>query len=859
MGRSACIQQDTGQRALVIRLLKPVATLVAPIVLVAIGFTWWMAVQADDQRRRLAQGLIASHLAQRLDRLERIAIESQWLLSAVSPSTSASSALPLDPRAIGDRLASWVSELHAIDLIAILDADNRPIYLALFGHLADAVDPPLATFAWVGQARDEFNGLESHQAVSGVVTDSDDVHLAVVIPLPASIAQAWGAVPDMMMVVTEPFDLVGVTAVARAASVASVRMVRGDGGTPFVDGPWVTVRDVSGYPIGELRWETTSAFAQQWPLLGFIAAMVTGLAMIAVMLAVQAAREVERREKALTDFVESASDWLWQTDASERIAFLSPRFYTDTGLSPDTVIGKRPRDLLARPGGLRVPRSRRNPERWAPFREIVRGLRTVHGDLRLVQLSGTPILGRGGLFQGYRGTATDVTERYRAEQHIRFLAEHDPLTGLLNRKAFETRLEQALAHARRFGPRSALLVLDLNDFKTVNDTLGHPAGDRLLVVIADRLRVLARETDVVARLGGDEFAILLSEVEAVDEALAFAARVRAAMVEPTVIDGEPFGITFAIGIAFCPERPGLDADGWMRRADLALFRAKGESAEPVQVFRHAYDEQRRRKLTRRHDLARALERGEFHLRYQPQVDLIDGRIAGVEALLRWHHADRGWISPEVFIPEAEACGLILPIGLWVIEQACRDARAWEDAGLTFGRVAVNLSPMQFGASDIVGEVETALRLAGLDGRRLELEITEGVLMRETEVARDVLTRLDAIDVTIALDDFGTGYSSLAYLRGFPLHRLKIDQAFVREVASDPDAAAITRAIVQLGHSLRLSVLGEGVETTAQRHELRLQGCDSIQGHLIAAPMSADALADFIQAYQGRESVAAVGD
>ncbi|WGF87149.1 EAL domain-containing protein [Marinivivus vitaminiproducens] len=834
-------------------------TLVALIVFVAIAFAIWTAAEADRQRYRLAHNLIASQIAQRLDRLERIAADSAWWQSIVVGTPAFA-----DPAAIGDGLASWLNDFHEIDLVRILDADDRPIYSARDGD-AEAASLSLSlrasTLALAGKTRSgAAPDTGTGPPVSGFVTGRRGARLGAAAPVPTAVAAAWNGATGAVMILSEPFDEELLAALARAASVDAVRFVPAGRMSAGDNPPWIVLADVAGTPIGELRWDMESALAGQLPLLTFIVAMVGGLAIITVMLAARATREVEHRENALTDFAESASDWLWQTDVSDRITFLSPRFYTDTGLSPEAVLGKRPRDILAMPSGVSVPRGRRRgPKRRAPFREIVRGLRTVYGDLRLVQLNGTPIVGRGGVFEGYRGTATDVTERYRAEQHIRFLAEHDPLTGLLNRKVFEARLDLALAYGRRFGPRSALVVMDLNEFKLVNDTLGHPTGDRLLVAVADRLRALVRETDMVARLGGDEFAILLAEVASNDEAMAFAARVQAAMAEPCVIDEEPLRVASAMGIALCPDGIALDADGWMRRADLALYRAKADPTEPVQVFRHAFDEQRRRQLKRKHDLARALDRGEFQLRYQPQIGLADGRIVGTEALLRWHHADRGWISPQVFIPEAEACGLILPIGRWVLYQACRDARAWLDAGLDFGRVAINLSPVQFGHPDIVAEVEDAMRAAGLDAAHLELEITEGMLMRDAEAAKLVLQKLDATGVTITLDDFGKGYSSLAYLRRFPLRRLKIDQAFVRDVAADPDAAAITRTIVQLGHSLRLTVLGEGVETDAQRRQLRNQGCDCIQGHLIAVPMPAEAYVDFMRAHQAAESEAVAGE
>jgi diguanylate cyclase (GGDEF)-like protein/PAS domain S-box-containing protein len=427
----------------------------------------------------------------------------------------------------------------------------------------------------------------------------------------------------------------------------------------------------------------------------------------------------------------------------------------------------------------------------------------------------------------------DVTERKETEDRIRRLAHHDELTGLPNRALLRDRLGQALELARREGGRVAVLLLDLDDFKSVNDTLGHPAGDALLRGIADRLGGIIRGSDTLARLGGDEFALVQVEARQPAGAAALAAKLLAALEAPLDLDGHEVHAAACLGVAVFPE-DGADADGLLKNADLALYQAKAEGRGRFRFFEPAMEAQARARRRLEGELRRALERGEFALYYQPLLDLRGGAVAGFEALLRWRHPGGGLVPPGEFVPVAEASGLIVPLGAWVLREACRQGVVWQQAGAPL-TVAVNLSPAQLRHPDLLRTVDGALAASGLEPGRLELEVTEGLLVESGDGVADRIAGLAARGVGLAIDDFGTGYSSLAYLKRLPVRRIKVDRSFVRDIGTDPENEAVVRAIVTLGHALGKEVVAEGVETEMQLAFLRELGCDAAQGFLLGRP------------------------
>lgn len=424
----------------------------------------------------------------------------------------------------------------------------------------------------------------------------------------------------------------------------------------------------------------------------------------------------------------------------------------------------------------------------------------------------------------------ETKERARAEAQISHMAHHDALSGLPNRVLFREEMERALARARR-GEPVAILCIDLDHFKAVNDTLGHPFGDELIKQAAERLRACVRETDVVARLGGDEFAVVQVGSEQPVGATALAERIIAAVSEPYAIGDHQVVVGASVGVAVAPA-DGDDPDELLKNADMALYRSKLDGRAVYRFFETAMDARMQARRALELDLRKALAQDEFELHYQPLVNLAEDRVSGFEALLRWNHPSRGQVSPAEFIPLAEEIGLINAIGAWVLRRACADAATWPRSL----KVAVNLSPAQFKTNTLVLDVVGALADSGLAPSRLELEITETVMLQETESTLSILHQLRELGVRISMDDFGTGYSSLSYLRKFPFDKIKIDQCFVRDLESTEDAVAIIRAVTGLGTSFGMATTAEGVETPEQLQRLRAEGCTEVQGYFFSPPM-----------------------
>lgn len=439
-----------------------------------------------------------------------------------------------------------------------------------------------------------------------------------------------------------------------------------------------------------------------------------------------------------------------------------------------------------------------------------------------------------------RSLKAEIAERVQAEAQLTHQAMHDALTKLPNRVLFRDRLAQALFVARRNQENIAVLCLDLDRFKEVNDTLGHAAGDELLKQIGTRVGADIRESDTLARLGGDEYAIIQVGQSQPDGSQTLASRLMSLADEPFILDGHEVIVGISIGIAIGPtdaDKP----DALLSNADIALRRAKSDGRRSFRFFEPSMDAHRRHRLATERDLRRALAEQQLELYYQPQINSRTNRICGLEALIRWHHPERGIVSPIDFIPVAEETGLILPIGDWIFHQACQDAAAWPD----HVRVSINLSPAQFQHRDLAAVVEECLQQSRLDPNRLELEITEGILLKDTENTLKVLHRLKDLGVHIAMDDFGTGYSSLSYLRSFPFDTIKIDRSFVFGLGDDTDARAIVRAVVGLGQNLGMRTIAEGVETPDQMTWLRDEGCEEVQGFLFSEPIPKDAVRKFI--------------
>jgi diguanylate cyclase (GGDEF)-like protein/PAS domain S-box-containing protein len=450
-----------------------------------------------------------------------------------------------------------------------------------------------------------------------------------------------------------------------------------------------------------------------------------------------------------------------------------------------------------------------------------------------------------GVLVGYEGTNEDITARRVAEERVQFLAYYDALTGLPNRTLLQDRVTKALAAARRQNHQVALLFLDLDGFKIINDSLGHAVGDLFLQEFAERLKTWAREQDTVARVGGDEFLIVLTGIRDAADAAVTAERLINSMTAEFLVQGHSLRISCSIGVSIFPKH-GTDCETLIKNADAAMYGAKDGGRNNFRFFSDEINEQVMERLTLARGLRSALEKEQLFLVYQPQMEIATGRITGLEALLRWQHPELGLVPPDRFIRIAENSGLIVPIGEWVLRTACRQARKWQDDRLPPVSMAVNVSAVQFRQQGFCDLIRRVLRETGLAPQYLELELTESLLLADAEVTLSVVEELKTIGITLAIDDFGTGYSSFSYLRQFRVSKLKIDRSFIKDSATNPDDSAITAAIISMAKSLRLKVIAEGVENEAQMSFLRKHQCDEIQGYYFSKPLPAGDVADTLQ-------------
>jgi len=554
-------------------------------------------------------------------------------------------------------------------------------------------------------------------------------------------------------------------------------------------------------------------------------------------------RRAEQAQRLAATVFSASTSAICITDANERIVSVNPALTLITGYTPEEVIGQTPKLFSA---GLQGEAS--GDEMWA--RITARGLwngevwhRRKNGEVFPAWLTITAVKDGDGAVTHYTGSFDDISERKRSQEHIQFLAHHDALTRLPNRTLLEDRIRQAIAKSRRDGKHTAVLFLDLDRFKLINDTLGHDTGDQLLARVAERLKSVLRETETVARLGGDEFIIVIPGLADVERAARVAQKVLEVVSAPQLIDERALHVTPSIGISIFPE-DGDDVPTLLRNADTAMYHAKESGRNNFQFFTQDMNQAVQERVSIESDLRTAIDNEQFVLFYQPQVDCRSGEVSGMEALIRWRHPQHGLVPPNRFIPIAEETGLIVAIGDWVLREACRQARGWHDQGQHGLRVSVNLSARQLRQANLCEMIATTLAESGLPASALELELTESLLMDDPESASTLLRALAGLGIRMAIDDFGTGYSSLAYLKRFPVARLKIDRSFVRDLCSDANDAAIVRAVVAMAASLRMEVIAEGVETVEQLQFLQAHGCFEVQGFLFSPPLPAADLAGF---------------
>jgi diguanylate cyclase (GGDEF)-like protein/PAS domain S-box-containing protein len=550
-------------------------------------------------------------------------------------------------------------------------------------------------------------------------------------------------------------------------------------------------------------------------------------------------RRIRARDAELSlaaSVIQSSNEAIMITDARDRIVAVNPAFSALTGHTGTDVLGKTAADIVAAPYSA-------DTHPGFALRISVEGVWTgelddhrADGEVYPKRLSVYPVHGRSGEVEHYVHSFSDISERKAAERKIHHLAHHDMLTGLPNRLSLTARMEQAMAEARRHGTLIAVMMIDMDHFKDINDTLGHHVGDALLVDVAQRLLCCVRLSDVVARLGGDEFVVLVTDMASTLTAAAVADKIVAALSAPYQVEEYRLHSTPSVGIGVFPN-DGTSVDTLLRNVDTAMYHAKASGRNNYQFFNDSMSANASERLALQGSLHNAIEQRQFVLHYQPQIEIGSGALVGVEALVRWQHPERGLVPPDSFIPIAEESDLIIKLGEWILQEACRQLKLWKGMGKNL-RVSVNLSARQLRSKNLLHQVEDTLLRHDLRPGDLELEITESVAMDNPDATLRMLGKLRELGVELAIDDFGTGYSSLSHLKLMPLQRLKIDRSFVKDIESDPDDAAICAATVSLAHNLGLSVVAEGVETQAQLAFLAKLGCECVQGYLFSKPLPA---------------------
>ncbi|MBV8470958.1 MAG: EAL domain-containing protein [Burkholderiaceae bacterium] len=597
---------------------------------------------------------------------------------------------------------------------------------------------------------------------------------------------------------------------------------------------------------GEMRW--VEAHGSAVPYRG-------GRAVVG--LAVDASRNVEfEKQSRLANHVfRSLTEGILVTDPDFLIEAVNPAFTRITGYGAADALGKK--SLLMDTNHVAAIYSR----------DILHALKTTghwegeitdrrrNGQHYPAWVSISAVLGAQGEILNYVYVFTDNTNRKEAENRLKNLASRDGLTGLLNRATFVNNLDGLIRESAARGNELGVLFIDLDHFKSINDTLGHGIGDKLLKEIADRMRAELRHTDIAARIGGDEFVVVIDNIASAQNAERMAQRLIERISRPIVVNEQEIFVTTSVGLA-CYPADGADGESLLRHADIAMYQAKARGRNMLQLFRDDMTAHALKRMSMENGLHRALDRDEFYLVFQPQFSAADGRLVGAEALIRWRSADGEEIFPGDFIPAAESNGLIVPIGAWVLNEACRCMRKWLDEGLQLERIAVNLSPRQFACEHLLDTIQSALAVHGLEGRYLELEITEGLILNYSQDVTSVLNEIRAMGIELSIDDFGTGYSSLSVLKNTPVHKLKIDRRFTQGLPHDSDDVAITEAILAVAQKLDLKVVAEGVEKPEQQAFLKAAACDVFQGYLLGRPMPEAAMDHFLQQHLGEPKVAA---
>jgi diguanylate cyclase (GGDEF)-like protein/PAS domain S-box-containing protein len=825
----------------------PVCAFVAFSMTALAGFVWYSATQQDEIASDHSVLSAEAILEEELERIGLVALDFSWRNDAVRHLDIAFS-----ENWAGSNLSYYVHDKHGYDVSMVINREDKTVYSQIDGRTAiRRVDDIFGAGLDRMIDRARRSDWQKPEAITGLLTLGQSIAFvavcAVSLEQNATIKMSKG--DRVVVVLAKRLTSGAVRNLMDSPYLQGIRLDIGGETAETEKDTTLPLTSPTGEIIGTLHWtpfQPGQKFLESVaPALGIGVAAILVLTWLLLWQVRMSTRKIKNSENRFRDVADASSDWIWETNAKGELSFLSEQFAISTGTSTDKVIKKPISDFLRPIGGIEaIKRFRQDLKGQKHFRDFLCRYVDSEGRKKTLRVAGKPFYSVRNVFQGFRGTATDITSEIEANRRIQHLAWHDSLTGLPNRAQLRKRMAKAVETVGKGGGKAAVLCIDLDRFKEINDTLGHSAGDFLIKGCAERLREAVRETDTVARIGGDEFAIVQTAIDQPDGAHQLCRRLLKSITRPYDLGGHEVLVTASIGVAVANSERATP-ERLLQKADIALYRAKEEGRNAYKFYEPGMDAflHQRKKIER--GLRAALVRDEFELFYQPKLDLKGGRIFGAEALLRWRLPNRRLILPDVFISIAEETGLILNVGEWVLLAACRQAALWP--GLT---VSLNVSPVQFKHHDVVSMVERCLAETGVQAERIELEITEGVLMRNTEAAVSTLSQLKDLGVRIVMDDFGTHYSGLSYLLRFPFDKIKIDQSFVRDVRRRPRAEEIVRAVVELGHSLGMRICAEGVETREQLAFLESEGCDEVQGYLVGQPMTVGQFEETFSSFNG---------
>lgn len=806
---------------------------------ILLGLMAMNATTEDETARRQSINTVEGNLQLREIQVGRVAKDYAWWNDAVRHLH-----IDVDNEWADLNFAGYIYETHGYHLTLVVDAENQTSYAAFHGERVEAGNMPtvsgglelLVEAARLAPAEEPDYGtglvlVDGHAALVGVSAITPEQFGDVIIPPGPRSVLAFVKFLDQPFFdeLAERYQLSGMHIAASSDDPALARL---------------ELSTVDGTPIGALLWQPHRPGRQFLhsiaPSLLLALVVIAGFSVYVMRHAGEAARAVEHSEARFRDVADASSDWIWETDRELELVFVSDRVAQLTGRPAEAIVGHRLDELFHHgDNAAQWSRYKNAVARSQPFRNVLALCDDADGGRLTLRIAGKPCHDSAGRFIGYRGTATDLTRELDAERRALFLTRHDALTGLPNRCLLGERLEDAVAGVARRRDMAAILSVDLDRFKDINDTLGHAAGDALLQAVAQRLEACIRETDTLARTGGDEFVVIQTGVQDIAAVELLARRIIELLAEPFEIADERVLITTSIGIALIP-LDGSIGSRLLQCADIALDRAKADGRGSLRFFERDMDAQLQARKMLERDLRLAIARHELELYYQPKVDLRSGRVSGVEALVRWNHPELGMVSPGEFIGVAEQTGLIHELGEWVLRKACLTLAPHADL-----EIAVNLSAVQLQRGGVAEMVEDVLAETGLAPQRLELEITESIMLAGAEAVIADLRRIKDAGVKIAMDDFGTGYSSLSYLNRFPFDKIKIDRAFVNDLGRRGKGQAIVKAVVGIGKSLGMRTCAEGVETADQLRFLDRAGCNEVQGYYLAKPMPIVGLEAFL--------------